>query len=91
LELLLYNYVFSSLFGAKTLSKTLSSSQGPVTRNGNEVHMASTVHWSRERQGKNGQQITQVSNTEQDDELQKGVADADVTSTKKNEKSIVGF
>ncbi|CAD6336761.1 unnamed protein product [Miscanthus lutarioriparius] len=47
---------------------TVSSSQGPVTRNGNEVHKASTVHWSRERQGKNGQQITQVSNTEQDDE-----------------------
>jgi tRNA(adenine34) deaminase len=47
---------------------TVSSSQGPVTRNSNEVHKASTVHWSRERQGKNGQQITQVSNTEQDDE-----------------------
>jgi len=47
---------------------TVSSSQGPVTRNGNQVHKASTVHWSRERKGKNGQQITQVCNTEQDDE-----------------------
>lgn len=46
----------------------VSSSQGPVTRNGNQVHKASAVHCSRERQGKNGQQITQVSYTERDDE-----------------------
>lgn len=50
------------------IDATVSSSQGPVIRNDNQVHKASTVHWSSERQGMNGRQITQVSNTERDDE-----------------------
>ncbi|KAG2605618.1 hypothetical protein PVAP13_4NG082500 [Panicum virgatum] len=47
----------------------VSSSQGLVTRNGNQVHTASAVHWPREKQVNNDKQITQVSSTERNDEL----------------------
>ncbi|PUZ61248.1 hypothetical protein GQ55_4G260300 [Panicum hallii var. hallii] len=47
----------------------VSSSQGLVTRNGNQVCRTSAVHWPREKPGNNDQQITQVSSTERNDEL----------------------
>ncbi|XP_012700974.2 tRNA(adenine(34)) deaminase, chloroplastic [Setaria italica] len=46
-----------------------SSSQGLVTRNGNQVHRTSAAHWPREKQGKNDWQIIQVSSTERNDEM----------------------
>ncbi|OEL28169.1 tRNA(adenine(34)) deaminase, chloroplastic [Dichanthelium oligosanthes] len=48
----------------------VSSSQGLVTKNGNQVHRASAVHWPREKQGNNDQQITQVSSAERNDEVE---------------------
>nr|CAB3467989.1 unnamed protein product [Digitaria exilis] len=47
----------------------VSSSQGLVTKNGNQVDRTSAVHWPREKQGKNDQKITQVCGTEQNDEV----------------------
>jgi tRNA(adenine34) deaminase len=47
----------------------VSSSQGFVTRNDNQVRRTSAVHWPRDKQGKNDQQIIQVSSTEWNDEV----------------------
>ncbi|CAL5038426.1 unnamed protein product [Urochloa decumbens] len=47
----------------------VSSSQGLVTRNGNQVHRTSAVQWPREKPGKNDQQITLVSSTQRNDEV----------------------
>jgi len=47
----------------------VSSSQGLVTRNDNQVHRTSAVQWPREKQGKNDKQISQVSSTERNDEI----------------------
>ncbi|KAF8657431.1 hypothetical protein HU200_059990 [Digitaria exilis] len=50
----------------------VSSSQGLVTKNGNQVDRTSAVHLPREKQGKNDQKIIQVSGTEQNDEDSRG-------------------